>query len=122
MPFLRDVWIHEFGHHFAGLADEYEGGFTGGDYYKTEPWEPNITAVTDRDKLKWKKFIKKETAIPTPKDEKYVDDVGLFEGGGYAVKGIFRAQLHCLMRELKIPYYCAACKEQVIKIIQWYSD
>jgi hypothetical protein len=122
MAYLRDVWIHEFGHHFAGLADEYEGNFTGDDYYKTEPWEPNLTMVTDRDNIKWKKFIKKGTPVPTPNSEKYSATVGLFEGGGYASKGVYRAQLHCLMRELNINYYCAPCDEQVTKTIQFYSE
>jgi hypothetical protein len=62
------VFIHEFGHHFAGLADEYysspvaQANVTNLD----EPYEPNVTANTDRNTLKWKQSVKSLTPIPTP--------------------------------------------------------
>ncbi len=62
------VFVHEFGHHFAGLADEY---YTSPVAYapatvKTEPWEPNATALLDPEKLKWKDLADAETPLPTP--------------------------------------------------------
>jgi IgA Peptidase M64/Peptidase M64 N-terminus len=67
------VFVHEFGHHFAGLADEY---YTSQVAYlpqtKTvEPWEPNVTALLDPMNLKWKDLASPGTPIPTPwrKDE-----------------------------------------------------
>lgn len=62
------VFVHEFGHHFAGLADEY---FTSPVAYtapavKVEPWEPNATALLDAKELKWKDLIQSGTPIPTP--------------------------------------------------------
>jgi len=67
------VFVHEFGHHFAGLADEY---YTSPVAYttpavKTEPWEPNATALLDPANLKWKDLVQPGTPIPTPwqKDE-----------------------------------------------------
>ena len=62
------VFVHEFGHHFAGLADEY---YTSPVAYttpavKTEPWEPNVTALLDSPNLKWKDLIAPGTPIPTP--------------------------------------------------------
>lgn len=67
------VFVHEFGHHFGGLADEY---YTSAVAYETpatkvEPWEPNVTALLDPAMLKWKSFTKAGTPIPTPwpKDE-----------------------------------------------------
>ena len=67
------LFVHEFGHHFAGLADEY---YTSPVAYQTggariEPWEPNATALQDPANLKWKKFVKEGTPLPTawPKDE-----------------------------------------------------
>jgi IgA Peptidase M64/Peptidase M64 N-terminus len=62
------VFIHEFGHHFAGLADEY---YTSPVAYapavvKTEPWEPNVTALLDPGKLKWRDLVGADTALPTP--------------------------------------------------------
>lgn len=65
------VFVHEFGHHFAGLADEY---FTSDVAYlpptkKVEPWEPNVTALLDPNDLKWKDLVTPGTPIPTPWDE-----------------------------------------------------
>ena len=63
------VFVHEFGHHFAGLGDEYYTSDvayeTGGEEHP-EPWEANITALHDPDKLKWKDLVEPGTPIPTP--------------------------------------------------------
>ncbi len=60
--------IHEFGHHFAGLGDEY---YTSDVSYEDldaqhEPWEPNITALLDPTSLKWGDLVQKDTPLPTP--------------------------------------------------------
>lgn len=67
------LFVHEFGHHFAGLADEY---YTSPVSYQSsgarmEPWEPNVTALRDPAKLKWKQHVKDGTPLPTawPKAE-----------------------------------------------------
>lgn len=62
------LFVHEFGHHFAGLADEY---YTSPVAYqpnaaRPEPWEPNATALADPANIKWKDKIKPGTPIPTP--------------------------------------------------------
>jgi len=63
------VFVHEFGHHFAGLADEY---FTSAVAYgaapaeRVEPWEPNATAMHDPKNLKWKDLVSPGTPLPTP--------------------------------------------------------
>ncbi len=61
------LFIHEFGHHFAGLADEY---YTSSVAYEapaniTEPYEPNVTALLDPDNLKWKHLVDSDTTLPT---------------------------------------------------------
>jgi hypothetical protein len=61
------VFVHEFGHHFAGLADEY---YTSDVAYepaaeRAEPWEPNATALLDPANLKWKDLVSSGTPIPT---------------------------------------------------------
>lgn len=66
--FANYVFVHEFGHHFAGLADEY---YTSAVSYaaateRIEPWEPNATALLDPAKLKWKDLVAADTPIPTP--------------------------------------------------------
>ncbi|HJR05971.1 MAG TPA: IgA Peptidase M64 [Pyrinomonadaceae bacterium] len=62
------VFVHEFGHHFAALADEY---YTSAVAYapateRIEPWEPNVTALLDPNKLKWKDLVSPDTPLPTP--------------------------------------------------------
>ena len=68
------VFVHEFGHHFAGLADEYYTSpvaYTTGGSAHVEPWEPNATAMQDPARLKWKELVEADTPLPTPweKDE-----------------------------------------------------
>ena len=65
------VFVHEFGHHFAGLADEY---YTSAVAYapsteRLEPWEPNATANVARDKLKWADLLAPDIPLPTPWDK-----------------------------------------------------
>ena len=67
------LFVHEFGHHFAALADEY---YTSPVAYEpvthvVEPWEPNVTAMLDADRLKWRDRMQKSTPVPTawPKAE-----------------------------------------------------
>ena len=62
------LFVHEFGHHFAALADEY---YTSDVAYlpatdRVEPWEPNVTALLDPANLKWKDLVQKDTPLPTP--------------------------------------------------------
>ena len=69
------VGVHEFGHHFAALADEY---YTSDVAYlpptrKTEPWEPNVTALLDPANLKWKELVAAGTPVPTPWDKDEFD-------------------------------------------------
>jgi hypothetical protein len=62
------LFVHEFGHHFAGLADEY---YTSDTAYepaaeRLEPWEVNVTALNDPAEVKWKDLVAKGTPLPTP--------------------------------------------------------
>jgi len=72
------VFVHEFGHSFGGLGDEYytsEVAYQ--DFYPkgVEPWEPNVTALVDTANLKWKGFMEKATALPTPWDKARYDSL-----------------------------------------------
>jgi hypothetical protein len=63
------VFVHELGHSFAGLADEYYTSDVAYEDFNTpgiEPWEPNITALLDESDLKWLELVEKSTPIPTP--------------------------------------------------------
>jgi hypothetical protein len=62
------LFIHEFGHHLAALADEY---YTSDVAYlpaadRLEPWEPNVTALLDPAALKWRDLVQPGTPLPTP--------------------------------------------------------
>jgi len=72
------VYVHEFGHSFAGLGDEYyssQVAYT--DFYKkgVEPWEPNITALVDKNNLKWKNLVDPTTPLPTPWEKTAYDSL-----------------------------------------------
>jgi len=67
--FSHYVFVHEFGHHFAALADEYytsDVAYETGAAKKPEPWEPNVTALADPAALKWRDRVTLGTPIPTP--------------------------------------------------------
>lgn len=74
------VFVHEFGHSFAGLADEYytsqvayESSATKG----VEPWEPNVTALSDPTRVKWADLVQSGTPIPTPWKQAAYDELDL---------------------------------------------
>lgn len=67
--FSRYLFIHEFGHHFAALGDEYytsDVAYETGAAEKPEPWEPNLTALHDPKQLKWRDLVAADTPLPTP--------------------------------------------------------
>jgi hypothetical protein len=116
------VFIHELGHGFAGLADEYytsEVAYE--DFYplNVEPWEPNITTLVNFDS-KWKKMVSKDTPVPTPSEDKYKDVTGVFEGGGYSAKGVYRPEMDCRMKSNSPKGYCSVCREAVKRMIEFY--
>ena len=75
--FAEYVFVHEFGHHFAGLADEYytsDVAYETGAAYHPEPWEPNVTALHDPEHLKWGDLVDADTPLPTPWDKEAFED------------------------------------------------
>ena len=123
-PLEDKILIHEFGHGFAGLGDEYYTSEVAyNDFYPLdiEPWEPNLTTLVDFDE-KWKHLLKKNTPIPTPVDKKkFLKRLGVFEGGGYSAKGIYRPADDCLMNSFKGKKFCGACNEAIINMINFYT-
>jgi hypothetical protein len=74
------VFVHEFGHSFAGLADEYYSSQVAYEAFQpkgVEPWEANATALLDPAKLKWRDLIEPQTPLPTPWDQATYDAVDL---------------------------------------------
>ena len=120
----REVFVHEFGHGLAGLADEYYNSEVAyEDLYnlKAEPWEPNITTLVDFGK-KWKGMVDKNTEIPTPRTAQFENTVGVFEGGGYVSKGIYSPQMDCRMKSNQAKGFCPVCQESIKKVIRFYCE
>ena len=118
------VVVHEFGHSFGGLADEYfyEDDVME-DTYPTdvEPWNPNITTLTDFGS-KWEKLLPKGTPVPTlPKDAKKYP-IGVYEGGGYSFKGVYRPADECRMRNNSYPTFCPGCENALAELIKFYTE
>jgi len=122
--FSSTVLTHEFGHGFAGLADEYyESEVAYEEYYplNVEPWEPNITTRVNFES-KWKDLLVRSVPVPTPNDERYMGVTGLFEGGGYAAKGIFRPSYDCRMKSNNAGEFCEVCQRSIEKMILFYIE
>lgn len=72
------VYVHEFGHSFGGLGDEYYSSSTGyNEFYPkgVEPWEPNVTALLDKENLKWKEYLSTGISIPTEWNKRTYDSL-----------------------------------------------
>lgn len=122
---FKPVVVHEFGHSFAGLADEYAYESEEIPMYPhdIEPWEDNITTLVDFHN-KWEMLIEKGTKIPTPLSKKSkiaTNKVGLFEGAGYSPKGVYRGVQDCRMRINETPEFCIVCKKALQKVIDFYT-
>lgn len=118
------IFIHELGHGFAGLGDEYyTDDVAYSEFYPldVEPWEPNLTTLVNFDN-KWPNLMDEKTPIPTPTDEKHINKTGVFEGGGYASKGVYRPANDCLMNTFKGDEFCPVCRAAIIKMIRFYSE
>jgi hypothetical protein len=178
------LMVHEFGHSFFGLADEYyTSSVAYEDFYAPgyEPAEPNITAALDPDNVKWKHLFEGNIEVPTPWEKqeydemslawqkvrkelndgiaelrrsgasekaiktaeeeynrrdretamrvneyllssKYAGKVGVYQGAGYATKGLYRPMIDCIMFSKAQKSFCAVCEEAMIGIIEWYAE
>ena len=120
----KAVIVHEFGHSFAGLADEY---FYDDQYVSmypagTEPWEQNLTTLTDFES-KWKDMLPAGTRIPTDADGKDIyTKIGVYEGGGYQSKGVFRPAQDCRMHTNKAPDFCPVCQRAISRIVNFLTN
>lgn len=121
---FRPVVVHEFGHSFGGLADEYfyeKDVMTDTYPLDIEPWEQNITTLVDFSG-KWKSLLPENLPFPTPTDKADEYPVGLYEGGGYSFKGIYRPADVCRMRNNTAPGFCPACRKALSELILFYTE
>ena len=139
-PTFARVLVHEFGHSYAGLGDEYFYDDAYETMYPddTEPWEPNLTTMVDF-QSKWADMIPKETPVPTPPDPKVpnyrnitsdkeqrlldaaTQRVGVFEGGGYQSKGVYRPAQECRMKVNEVLDFCPVCTRAINRITDFYT-
>lgn len=141
-PTFKEVFVHEFGHSYAGLADEYAYDDMDEQWYPadTEPWEPNITTLKDFNS-KWADMMPKKTPIPTPLDPKVpnfrsmdkndakemaklnaaTQVVGVFEGAGYQSKGCYRPAQECRMKINEVEDFCPVCSRAIRRITDFYT-
>lgn len=130
-PSFRPVVVHEFGHSFAGLADEYyyDDQFVEYYYPDMEPWEQNITTLHDFES-KWNDMLPMVIGIPTsPVAEdvwKQIDDgipaksfIGVYEGAGYQSKGVYRPFPDCRMKTNSSDAFCPVCQRAISRIIEF---
>ena len=120
----EEVFVHEFGHSFAGLGDEYYDSSTSYEEFyniKIEPWEPNLTTLVNFES-KWKDMLPSGTSVPTPplSDPKDNVSMGVFEGGGYMAKGIYRPVMDCRMKTNQAQGFCPVCQRAIEKMIGYY--
>lgn len=105
---FQSVVVHEFGHSFGGLGDEYDYGNDDSTYFAdTEPWEPNLTTHPTAP-VKWQKLIDAGQA-------------SVIEGGGYLTHGVWRAQADCRMRTNEHEGFCTVCRQALQELIDFYT-
>lgn len=182
-PASKRVFLHELGHSFAGLADEYYASEVAyNEFYPpgVEPLEPNITAFLNPDMLKWKDLVSPGITLPTQYGKETIDSlqgerhkanrvmmeemerlrqagagqaqvdkirakyrkltsrldeeiervraqyahlrdkVGVFEGAGYACKGLYRPMIYCLMISSPDDQFCRVCQRAIARMIAYY--
>ena len=144
-PYFRPVVVHEFGHSFAGLGDEYyyDDQYSEQYYPGIEPWEPNITTLADFPS-KWQHLLcceperdafetdslDLEAFVPTaPVADLWkqiaggadpASFVGIYEGGGYQSKGVYRGEPDCRMKTNAAPVFCPVCQDAIRRLIEFY--
>ena len=132
-PSFRPVVVHEFGHSFGALADEYyyDDQFVEYYYPDCEPWEQNITTLFDFES-KWDDMLPKRVSIPTPPVEGNIwksfhegtdpaSVIGVYEGAGYQSKGVYRPFPDCRMKTNAAEGFCPVCQRAIARIIEFQT-
>lgn len=114
-PAAVEVTIHEFGHTFTRLADEYDSPYPGyplcSDLGGSSPCEANVTNQTVATSVKWRDLFTPGIQIPTPPG---TPGTGLFEGARYQTIGMYRPADQCEMRQLGVEF-CPVCRQEYVK-------
>ena len=133
-----EIALHEIGHTAFALADEYEyylgcgsGETDRNNHPPVEPAAPNVTISSDRNTLKWRRYVLAGTNVPTTKNANCAvcdpqatpvpaGTVGAFEGADYYHCGAFRPEFDCKMRTLT-QGFCRVCRDVIRRKIGYYS-
>lgn len=121
-PLSEIVFVHEFGHGFAGLGDEYYNSDVAYENFYSldkEPLPPNLTTLVNFE-VKWKNMVSGDVPVPTPEIQKYENRLGAFEGGGYVSKGVYRPQIKCRMKSNDAEDFCSVCQKTLEQMIMHY--
>ncbi|HNQ68496.1 MAG TPA: M64 family metallopeptidase [Bacteroidales bacterium] len=121
--YSHEVFAHELGHSLGALGDEYyDSEVSTEDIYNknTEPYQANLTTLVDFDS-KWKDMVSPDTKIPTELNSKNINIIGVYEGGGYQAKGIYRPFINCKMKALGYDF-CPVCQRTLTNVIKYYSE
>lgn len=131
---FRPVVVHEFGHSFGALADEYFYDDMYVEYYypDVEPWEQNITTLHDFSS-KWEDMLPEDAftadsktgeRIPcvTPASPENTGGIGVYEGAGYQSKGVYRGFQRCRMFDNASPAFCPVCRRAIERMIVFNTE
>ncbi len=137
---FRQVLVHEFGHAYGGLGDEYfyDDGYETMYPADIEPWEPNLTTLVDF-QSKWADMLPAQTPVPTPpaavpdyrnirteEERRQLNEatqrVGVFEGGGYQSRGVYRPAQECRMKINEVEHFCPVCSRALVRITDFYTS
>lgn len=114
--------LHEFGHAFALLADEYTNAASPCQSYALTPDFANMaSSATEAANVKWSQWLTPGVPLPTPDDFADKDAVGLFRGVGGGCADLYRPRRHCMMRKWG-EAVCPVCAEQMVRRILEVSD
>ena len=118
-PDVAEIALHELGHSFGLLADEYGGAPSPACDASIEPPEPNVTKRRQRTRIKWNAWIAPSTPIPTLTPVAGVP--GLYEGAKYCDNGLFRPTFNSKMRSLGMPFEQINTERLIKRIYHWIS-
>ena len=106
-----ELALHELGHSFGRLADEYFSPMQ--TYSGQEPAAPNLTVEVDWANIKWNHWLDAFTPLPTTLNLFGVP--GLYEGGLYHEFNIYRPTLNSKMRTLGMPFQSINAEQLVLR-------
>lgn len=121
---FKPVVVHEFGHSFGGLGDEYfyeDDLFSNTSQTKYEPWEPNVTTLVDFEN-KWKDMLPGNSEIPSKENPGEPYKIGVYEGARYSAHGVYRPAYDCRMKTNTATQFCPVCQRAIERIINFYTE